>query len=111
MNSVEIYNPAADEWRPARPMFAPRAGHGAAVLDGMIYVLGGEVFLTTPSPVTLDSVEVFNPVSGAWAAADPLPTPLHGLPAAVYEGLLYALGGSGRAADIANQGRVYVWKP
>jgi N-acetylneuraminic acid mutarotase len=111
MNSVEIYDPGTDAWRTVRPMFTARAGHGAAVLDGKIHVLGGEVFLSTPSPVTLDSVEVLDPVTGVWRSAGTLPTPLHGLPAAVYEGVLYALGGSSRAAGIANQGRVYGWRP
>lgn len=111
LNSVEIYNPELDEWRAGPPMLTPRGGHAAAFLDGKIYVLGGEVIVSSPTFELIDSVEVYDLSTSQWSSHSPLPEGLHGVPAAVYQGVLYTLGGSARAGDVANQGRVYAWKP
>ena len=92
-------------------MRTPRGGHAAAVLDDKILVLGGEVVLSSLNFEIIDSVEVFNPITSQWSSHALLPEGLHGLPAAAYQGILYTLGGSARAGDVSNQGRVYAWKP
>ena len=41
MKSVEKYNPTTDTWCEVSPMLTPRRGLGAAILDGILYVVGG----------------------------------------------------------------------
>lgn len=40
-HQVEVYEPRADAWRPARPMAAPRAYGAVASVDGTVYAMGG----------------------------------------------------------------------
>ncbi len=90
-------------------MAVARAGHGAAVLHGRIVVAGGEVILAGNQ--TLDSVEVLDPATGAWAGAPALPAPVHGVPAVGVDGTIFTLGGSSRAGGIANNGQVFAYRP
>lgn len=41
VKSVEKYNPTTDTWCEVSPMLTPRRGLGAAILDGILYVVGG----------------------------------------------------------------------
>ena len=90
LSSIEIYDPQADEWT-AGPPLAERAGFAAAVVEGRIVVLGGEVL--SGSRRTLDSVEIFDPAQGRWQPGPALPVPLHGVPAVSVNARLYVLGG------------------
>lgn len=38
---VDKYNPAKDQWRPCSPMSVPRNRVGVAVMDGLLYAVGG----------------------------------------------------------------------
>ena len=60
------------------------AGLGAAVLDGKIYLAGGEFIMT---PDALNSAEVLDP-------------------ARLY-GVVHILGGWGRSADVIYGGRIF----
>ena len=72
-----------------------------AVPDGIV-ALGGE--LVTGQTVTLDSAEKLDPVSGQWVPIEPMPVPLHGVAGTAIGDVVYVLGGSRRAADVANSG-------
>ena len=52
---MEAYDPLTDAWLDKPTMLEDRALHGAAALDGKIYVVGG---VSLPSAVVLDSWEV-----------------------------------------------------
>lgn len=41
VNTVEKYNPASDTWCEVSPMMTPCRGLGAAILEGILYVMGG----------------------------------------------------------------------
>lgn len=41
VNTVEKYNPASDTWCELSPMLTPCRGLGAAILEGILYVIGG----------------------------------------------------------------------
>jgi len=60
-------------WEALPDMRAPRAGTGAAVIKGRVYVYGGEVFpyggVGVPSLVA--STEVYNPERGLWSYSVP----------------------------------------
>jgi hypothetical protein len=73
-------------------------------MDGKIYVAGGELINILKA---LKSVEVFDPATKAWSFLPNLPGPLHGVPLVAVDGTLYVIGGSGRAGDVINAGRMY----
>ena len=90
-------------------MAEARGGLAAATLASRIVVIGGEVFATGTR--TLDSMEIFDPAAGAWAFGPPTPIPVHGVAAAVVDGVLYLLGGSDQAGAVVNAGRVMAYVP
>ena len=86
----------------------PRAGFGATVLNGKIYVAGGELI---EDGKTVKSVEAFDPATQTWSYLPNLPSGLHGVPMIGFRNTLYVIGGSGRAADMINWGRVFTYQP
>ena len=105
---MEIYDPASDQWTFGPPMEVARAGFGATVLDGKIYVAGGEWINTLK---TLKSVEGFDPSTSTWFALPDLPMRLHGVPLVGVDRMLYVIGGSTRSADVINPGKVFALRP
>ena len=53
MKSVEKYNPTTDTWCEVSPMLTPRRGLGAAILDGILYVVGGSDGIAAVNQVNL----------------------------------------------------------
>jgi N-acetylneuraminic acid mutarotase len=105
--SIDIYDPDTDTWRDGPAMIEARSGHGAAVVDGKIIAVGGEVLDRQPWQV-LATAEIYDPAAG-WSTLPDLPSGLHGLPVATANGTIYTLGGSDRAGAIENQGRVLIY--
>lgn len=70
---------------------------------------------STPEPAaTLQpatSATMQTPAAQTWSAVPRLLVPVHGVPAAVVDNVLYLLGGSSRAGGVANQGGVYAYRP
>ncbi len=66
-------------------------GAAGRVFDDLFVVVGGE----QPAG-TFSEVEGFDPASSRWLSLSPLPTPRHGLAAAVLGNTLYAIGGGKR---------------
>jgi N-acetylneuraminic acid mutarotase len=64
----------------------------AVEMDGRIHVFGGE---TTRR--VFQEHEVYDSRSRTWTEAQPLPTPRHGVAAAVLAGRIYLIGGGPRA--------------
>jgi len=75
-------------WRRVADLPEPRAKFGAAVLDGKIYVVGGE-----SRNGLLSSAVVYDPAAGRWAPAGSLTGPRASHAAVVAGGRLYAVGG------------------
>ncbi|AUX43351.1 uncharacterized protein SOCE26_047990 [Sorangium cellulosum] len=89
LSSAEVFDPASGTWSQVGPMSTARYAHTATrLLDGRVLVLGGvnvsgaadndgpdDSGSAAPEERrVLDAVEVFDPVSGAWSALDPMPT-------------------------------------
>lgn len=83
------YDAADDRWRPLAPLLTPRNSAAGAVVNGVIYVIGGR----TVSDGNSDAVEVYDPQSDRWEKASPMPKRQGGLAAAVLNGKIYAFGG------------------
>ncbi|MEM0384764.1 MAG: kelch repeat-containing protein, partial [Candidatus Caldarchaeum sp.] len=70
LDVVEEYDVESGVWRTRRPMPTARSGLAAAVVEGRVYVCGGESQVKTFS-----EVEAYDPVSDRWAKVADLPTP------------------------------------
>ncbi len=105
-NTIEIYDSESGTWRAGPSLGEARSGFGATVVDGAIFVAGGEVF--DPN-LAVSSVERL--AGGEWAFVDALPYGLHGNPLVAIGSDLYLAGGSTKAAGVENDGRVFRYRP
>jgi N-acetylneuraminic acid mutarotase len=98
---VRLYDLRRHTWDRGAPLPAPRGGHAAVVLDGLVHVFGGGNALST-----IADHSVYDVRTDTWRSAAKLPR-AEGSPAAVvFRGRLYAIGGRSGSADY---GAVYVY--
>ena len=91
-------------WQSCPGLTVARGGLTTAAVGDRVCAAGG---YTTGFGSTLDSVELRDPVGGAWTRVVPMKTP-HGNPAAAgVDGRLYVIGGVRKTNDATNQGEVY----
>ena len=74
--ALECYDPDADRWATLAPMPQAQGGLAGAVLEGKLYVFGGEQFAP---PKVYPEVWAYDPKHDRWEAAAAMPTPRHGL--------------------------------
>jgi len=100
----EIYDPATGQWSPALSMPTPRELLAAATgPDGLIYAIGGFNTSVSGTPF-LDTVEAYDPATGAWISPAPqaMPTPRAELAVVTgLDGLIYAIGGVNSAGYLS----------
>jgi N-acetylneuraminic acid mutarotase len=90
--AVEQYNPATDTWVTKSPMPTARYSTAAAVVDGKIYVIGGTANVST-MPITLTTVEQYDPATDTWTVKSPMPSRRWNTAATVVDGKIYVIGG------------------
>ncbi|MFB0537678.1 MAG: kelch repeat-containing protein [Anaerolineae bacterium] len=88
---VEEYDPATDTWTKKTDIPTSRAGAGAAVVDGKIYVVGGVPGGLHSPPVS--TVEVYDPATDTWTRKASMPTARSFLSLSAVGGKIYAVGG------------------
>jgi N-acetylneuraminic acid mutarotase len=93
-DSVEVYDPQADQWSALDAMPHGRTAAATAVIDGKIYLAGGSHWTGT-TDVLLDAVDVFDPSANIWTQVAPLPEARTLAAGAVVQGKMYAIGGRG----------------
>jgi DNA-binding CsgD family transcriptional regulator len=76
------------QWQAQAQMSTPRGRMAAAVVDGKLYVIGGD----TLAGVT-GEVEIYNLQTGDWSTAASKPLPVANVAAAVLDGRIYVPGG------------------
>lgn len=84
-----IFDAAANSWHSLAPLPTPRNSAAGAVLNGVLFVIGGR----TVNDGNTNVVEVYDPLSDRWEQARPMPKAQSGLAAAVIRGKIYAFGG------------------
>jgi len=92
--ALECYDPAKDAWTTLRPMPKGAGGLAGTVSRGKLYVFGGE---GGPRDNGFDGVIPdcwsYDPKTDQWTAEPAMKTPRHGLAAATYKEIVYAIGG------------------
>uniref|UniRef100_A0A182VWY7 BTB domain-containing protein n=1 Tax=Anopheles minimus TaxID=112268 RepID=A0A182VWY7_9DIPT len=85
---VDRYNPVTERWRPCSPMSVPRNRVGVAVMDELLYAVGG-----SSGSDYHNTVEYYDPETDRWTLVQPMQSKRLGVGVAVVNRLLYAIGG------------------
>ena len=88
LNIVERFDTFFQQWRPIAPLKHARSGHGVSVLNGLIYVIGGE-----SDSLIYDTAECLDPATNKWSMIPSMTTPRCGLSVCVVDDAIYAIGG------------------
>lgn len=62
---VEVFDPIANRWEKCQPMTTARSRVGVAVLNGLLYAIGGY-----DGQLRLSTVEVYNPETDSWSKVE-----------------------------------------
>uniref|UniRef100_T1IMJ6 Kelch-like protein diablo n=1 Tax=Strigamia maritima TaxID=126957 RepID=T1IMJ6_STRMM len=86
---IETYDTRADRWfLSVNTDYAPRAYHGLATVNSLIYMIGG-----FDGNEHFNTVRCFNPVNKVWSEKACMYTPRCYVSVCVLDGQIYALGG------------------
>ena len=89
-----VYDPATDSWTELPDMPSQRNHIAGAAIGGKIWVAGGRLGPGYNSEATA-ALEVYDPRTGRWAAAAPLPRPRSGVNGIAARGCFHVWGGEG----------------
>ena len=111
MDDVLTYNIATHAWGPPRTLNRARDNHASVVLNGKIYVLGGNAVTCDPSDrcrygVAYREVEVFDPATGKSTDVPPMFQPRRLASAVALNGLVYVIGGTDGSDTMAKVERL-----
>ena len=105
----EVYDTETNTWTTKRPMLTARNHHGAAFIDGKLYVVGGRVGSTfiIGLSTNVSTHEVYDVAHDTWSSALGLPTARSGVGVAVLHGRLHVLGGEAYLNDLVGTYRTH----
>ncbi|EJW79909.1 kelch domain-containing protein family protein, partial [Wuchereria bancrofti] len=103
LSTVEMYDPMTGKWTSAQPMNSIRSRVGVAVLNRMLYAIGG-----FNGHDRLRTVEIFDPDQDKWTEVSSLINKRSALGAAVVNDRLYVCGGYDGISSLAS---VEVYNP
>ena len=93
LDSVEVYDPAADSWNARSPMPTPRSGIAAATVGDRIYVMGGGFRRPDGTFDFKSTVDIYLPNEDRWQVGPSL-LERHDAPAAIaVDGNVYLIAG------------------
>ncbi|MEL7084309.1 MAG: kelch repeat-containing protein [Cyanobacteria bacterium J06597_1] len=104
VNWVDAYDPLTNRWNRFAPNLQTRRDNpGSAVVDGKIYVFGGRTRNADRSVVdaTLQSLEIFDPLTGEWTYGADMPTGRRALSVGTLNNRIQAIGGEAGPNDSA----------
>lgn len=90
--NLEVYDPEEERWETLSPLPQGTGGISAAVLDGKLYVFGGEQWV--PEQTVLAEAWVYDPALDQWTSAPDMKTPRHGTAAGAIGNQIYVFGGA-----------------
>ena len=90
LSLVEEYDPVTNTWTTKADMPVPRGGFASAVVNGLIYALGGGA----AGIGMLATVDVYDPATDTWSTGNAnIPTPRDLVSASTVNGIIYVIGG------------------
>jgi len=93
LDTVEIYDPARDEWSWGRTMPTHRSGAAAALIGEKVYVIGGGYKKPDGKFKFLATVEIYDPAEDSWETGPDMIMP-HDYPGVAVSGNdIYIMGG------------------
>jgi N-acetylneuraminic acid mutarotase len=109
MATNEVLDIASGTWSAAAPMLTARNHHGASLIDGKIYVVGGRIGSTFIIGLSnnVSTNEVYDIAKNTWAAVLGMPTPRSGIGTAVLNGRMHVLGGEAYINDLVGTYRTH----
>lgn len=91
---TEVYTPATDTWITKSAMPTPRTDLSASVVNGKIYLIGGERYVEhDPYYEESNLNEVYDPGADSWTNKTAIPTATFGYASAVVDNKIYVIGG------------------
>ncbi len=105
----EVYDTTTNTWTSARPMLTARNHHGAALIGGKIYVVGGRVGSTfiIGLSTNVSTNEAYDVASDTWSSVFGVPTARSGVGVAVLNGRMHVLGGEAYLNDLVGTYRTH----
>jgi hypothetical protein len=100
--AVEAYDPTTNTWTTKAPMPTPRENAVSGVVNGILYVAGGNLVHGTRV------VEAYDPVSNTWSTKSAMPTQRGGATGGVMNGILYVVGST---PEIPSQPTIETYDP
>ncbi|UCF09983.1 MAG: hypothetical protein JSW65_07960 [Candidatus Bipolaricaulota bacterium] len=91
-------------WEEIASLNTARGNHSAVVVDGVLYVIGGEWDGDGTAPV-----EKYDPVADVWTEIGPSAPNAAGANTGVYDGVIYVMGGVHVEDDAIYEGGGYMW--
>ncbi len=91
-----VYDPATNRWTVLPDMPSQRNHLAGAAIGGRIWVAGGRLGPGYRSDAS-DALEVYDPATGEWSEAAPMPRPRSGVNGIAARGCFHVWGGEGRA--------------
>jgi N-acetylneuraminic acid mutarotase len=109
MATNEVLDIVTGTWSAAAPMLTARNHHGASLIDGKIYVVGGRIGSTFIIGLSnnVSTNEVYDIAKNTWAAVLGMPTPRSGVGTAVLNGRMHVLGGEAYLNDLVGTYRTH----
>lgn len=96
--TVDVYDIVTNKWTTTAPMIKARGDAGIAIIDGYVFVAGGETKVNGVS-TPVNDVEVYSPSKKAWIDCTSLAESRFRFHSANNGNYLYNFGGQGAAAN------------
>ncbi len=108
----EVYNPVTNSWQMAAALPTARGSIAAAVLNGKLYIFGGEAITASGGAVS-NAVERYDPATNSWQVLEAMPYRAHGLGAVAVGNAIYVMGGfTGGSDAVGTESRsLYRYQP
>jgi hypothetical protein len=101
----------AGSWTPLSTMPDPRGFMAVAVLNNLIYAIGGASNPFASNQTCYNSVTVYDPSTDTWSFAAPYPIAGFGMGAVTINGTIYVFGGTDCRNNDASLANAYAYDP
>jgi len=95
LDTMEIYDPTNNQWSVGRAFLHGRGDMASAVVNGNLWVIGGETKITCNVSDAVSHVEYYEPSTNTWKDSAPTPRDIFRFSGGSYRSELYIMGGQG----------------